>query len=100
MSEKKETYEEEAKAQLDKLNAELEFLHEKEEELSAEARVEYGEQLEELEALRERVRQRLKNLQQAGDKAWTELRTGLEDALKSLQRGVDKARERFEREVK
>lgn len=99
MSKEKQTYEENVEAKLDELNTELALMHDKQEQLSAEAKVEYGEQLEKLEAQREQAQARLEAVQEAGTDAWQELKQGMSEALETLETSVANARQRMEREL-
>jgi len=57
--------------------------------------MEYLEQVEEIRKHRDEARQRLEKLQEAGEGAWEDLKSGAEMAVDSMVQAVKSAKERF-----
>jgi len=95
MSEKRDAFAQKLKAKIDEWNAEIDRLTAKAQQAEAEARMEYLEQVEEIRKHRDEARQRLKKLQEAGEGAWEDLKSGAEMAVDSMVQAVKSARERF-----
>ena len=92
---KKEAYEQKLEAQLDEWNAEIDKLRAKANKATAEARIEYDDQIKSLNAQRDTVRQRLDELKRSGAGAWEELRDGLESAGKAMNDSLKSAYDKF-----
>ena len=92
---RKEAYQEKVEAQLEELNARIGLLEAKAAKAKAEAKVQYGEQLEELHRKRQEVEERLEGLQAAGSEAWHEFATGVDEALSALENAVTSAVAQF-----
>lgn len=80
----REDYIEKAKNQLDALNNKLDALEVKADKASGEAKREIRRELDELQASRKRVEEKLHELRSAGDAAWDDIKIGLEMAWESL----------------
>jgi len=93
--EEKKTYQEKVEEKLKQFSDTIVELTGKVEELQAEAKVEYHEQIETLRAKQGTVRDKLKELEGAGDEAWEDLREGMEKAWKDLKYALDSAVSRF-----
>ena len=74
---------------------EIEKLETRGEQAEAEVKAGYQEQLRELREQRADAEQKLKELQQAGDEAWDELKNGLEKSFDSLSSAVKAALKKF-----
>lgn len=62
---------------------------------SADARLKYMEEMEELKGRQERAEARLDALNEAGGEAWKDLRKGTEAAWDDLEAALKRARSRF-----
>lgn len=91
----RDEYIEKAKARLDQWNAEIDKLKAKADEAEADAKVRYQQQLQELRRHRDEAEKRIKDLQQAGDDAWMDLKTGFDKAWDSIGDAFERARARF-----
>jgi len=97
MSAKRDAYVEKLKAQLDEWNADIDKLAAKAAQAEAEAKIEYQNQLDELRAKRDDVRNKLSALQQAGEGAWEDLKEGLENSWEILKMSFKRAKSEFEK---
>jgi uncharacterized coiled-coil DUF342 family protein len=82
-------------AKLEEWNAEIDTLTAKAGEVTADVRNEYHEQIESLKAKQAAARQKIEELQQAGESAWGDLRSGIELAWTAMGEAIDSARSRF-----
>ena len=82
-------------AKLDEWNAEIDTLAAKANEAAADVRSEYHEQIEHLKAKQVVARHRIEELQQAGEGAWGDLKSGVELAWNAMGDAIDSARSRF-----
>jgi len=73
MSTKRDAYVEKLKAQLDEWNTDIDKLAAKAAHAEVNAKIEYQNQLDDLRAKRDDVRDKLLAVQQAGDGAWEDL---------------------------
>jgi uncharacterized coiled-coil DUF342 family protein len=76
-------------------NAEIDRLTVKAEEASADVRKEYNEQIVTLKSKQAEARQKIEELQHAGESALEDLKTGVELAWSALGEAIDSARSRF-----
>jgi multidrug resistance efflux pump len=84
-----------AKAALEELDAQIQLLQAKAEKQAADARIEYGNELEDLRRRRDELGERLKELQQTSGDAWNDLQHGLESAMASMRDSLKSAIDRF-----
>lgn len=82
-------------AKLDEWDAEIDTLTAKAAEVTADIKIEYNEQIESLKAKQAAARQKIEELQQAGESAWEDLRSGIELAWTAIGEAIDSARSRF-----
>lgn len=82
-------------AKLEEWNSEIDALIAKAAEVKADVRKEYNDQVEVLKAKQANARQEIQGLQQAGEGAWADLKSGVELAWTALGEAVDSARSRF-----
>ena len=80
---------------LDEWNAEINALATRSGRATAGLKVEYGEQIEALRTKQTVARQKLVELQQAGESAWEELKDGIEQSWSAMGEAVDSARSHF-----
>ncbi len=84
-----------AKAALDELDAQIQLLQAKAEKQAADARIEYGNELEDLRRRRRELGDRLKELHQTSGDAWNDLQRGLENAVASMRDSLKSAIDQF-----
>ncbi|MBN2702544.1 MAG: hypothetical protein JXR29_13955 [Methylothermaceae bacterium] len=91
----RDAYVQKMKAKLDEWNAELDKLSAKAEAAEADAKLEYQDQIDELEKLRNQVREKLGEVESASDDAWEDVRQGAEAALNEMNNAISNALKRF-----
>jgi len=82
-------------AKLEEWNAEIDTLTVKAGKVTADVKSEYNEQIVSLKAKQAAARQKLEELQQAGEGAWGDMKSGIELALTAMGEAIDSARSRF-----
>jgi len=82
-------------AKLEEWNAEIDTLAAKAGKVTADAKSEYNEQIVSLKAKQAAARQKIEELQQAGEGAWGDMKSGIELALTAMGEAIDSARSRF-----
>lgn len=87
----RELYQERIEATLQEWGGEIEKLRKKADQLGAEARVKYRDQIEDLHARQETARRKLDELKKSGGEAWEDIRKGAESAIEELKKGVESA---------
>ena len=91
----KEEYIRKMQAKLEELNAEIDTLTAKAGEVRADVKNEYNEQIASLKTKQVAARQKIEELQQAGENAWKDLKSGIELAWSAMGEAIDSARSRF-----
>ena len=82
-------------AKLEEWNAEIDTLTAKAGEVTAEVKNEYNEQIESLKAKQIATRQKIEELQHAGESAWEDLKLGIDMAWTAMGEAIDSAKSRF-----
>ena len=82
-------------AKLDEWNAEIDMLTGKAGEVTADVRIEYNEQIKSLKTKQAAARQKIEGLQQAGENAWEDMKTGIDLAWTAMGEAINSARSRF-----
>jgi uncharacterized coiled-coil DUF342 family protein len=82
-------------AKLEEWNAEIDTLTAKAGEVSSDVTKEYHERIDTLNAKQAVARQKIEELQQAGESAWVDLKSGIELAWTAMGEAIDSARSRF-----
>lgn len=82
-------------AKLEEWNADIDKLTAKANEVSADIRSEYGEQIEALKAKQAAARQKIEEVQKSGENAWQDLKSGVELAWGAIEEAIDSAKSRF-----
>lgn len=82
-------------AKLEEWNAEIDRLTAKAGDVTAEVKIEYSDHIESLKAKQATARQKLEELQQAGESAWGDLKSGIELAWTAMGEAIDSAKDRF-----
>jgi len=88
-------YIEKAQARLHKLDAEIERLSARMDEVEADAKGAYRTALEDARAKRRELQDKLDDMKRAGETAWTDLTAGVDNAWSELSEAVEKAAARF-----
>jgi predicted nucleic acid-binding Zn-ribbon protein len=83
------------KEKIDLWNADLDRLQAKADQTSAEARVKYQQQIEDLQEKRQALEEKIAQLRGAGEGAWEDIRTGMEIAWGSMSEALSSALQRF-----
>jgi uncharacterized coiled-coil DUF342 family protein len=91
----KSAYRQKLEAQLDEWGTEIDKLQAKAAEVGADARVELEKQVDELRKRQADAREKLEELNDAGEDAWEDVRGGVEKAWEKLGDAVDRAVDRF-----
>jgi chromosome segregation ATPase len=79
---------------LEDWNTEIDRLQERSQDVRADLRSEYEDQLAMLRAERDKIANRMTNLQQAGDSAFDEVKAGFDKAWRELDESVHRAAQR------
>lgn len=82
-------------AKLAEWNADIDRLTAKANEVSADIRSEYSEQIEVLKAKQAAARQKIEEVQKSGESAWQDLQSGVELAWGAIEEAIDSAKSRF-----
>lgn len=90
-----EAYQQKLEAQLRIWDAEIDVWKAKADKASAEAKLQYYQQLDGVYARREVVREKLLQLKLAGGEAWEGLKAGLEAAWEEFKIAYEKAAAKF-----
>lgn len=93
---KRQAYEEKFKAQLDELNAKIDILKAKAKQAEASLKGDYYETVEDLLKKRSEAQSKLKDLREAGDGAWEDMKQGVEESWSSFTAAVKSAASRFQ----
>lgn len=91
----KDQYIRKMQAKLDDWSAEIDALSAKAGKVTAGLRLEYTDQIESLRAKQTVARKKLRVVQQAGESAWEELKSGVEQAWTAMGEAIDSAKSRF-----
>lgn len=101
MTTKKEEFLEQLKKKVDDLNyrwnIERNKLEARAQHESADAIKKFEEKRETLRKYRTQMKEKIRNLDSAGEKAWEDVKDGAEDAWKSLAAAFDKATSHFKK---
>ena len=87
MSEKT-AYRQKVEARLKEWNAEIDKLEARADRAAADMQLHYYEDLKKLRALQEESRNKLKELEEAGDDSWESLKTDVDNAINAIERAV------------
>ncbi|KPQ04616.1 MAG: Mnd1 family [Rhodobacteraceae bacterium HLUCCA12] len=89
------TFVEKMKASIDDWNAQIAGLQARAEKAQSDARAEYNKQLETLRKQRDEAQARMKEAQDASDKAWQDMQKGYMAAWDSIAKSFQDAMGRF-----
>lgn len=88
-------YKQKIQSQLNEWNAEIDKLKAKADSASADAQLEYNKQIRDIQDRQETVEHKLNDLEEAGEGAWEEIKTGLNEAMDALGDSVKSASARL-----
>lgn len=94
----KATYRQQLQAKLDEWQSEIDKLRSEAEEAEAEPDVEHNQRNRQIEGLQEKqddAKQKLAELEEAGEGAWEHLKSGIDKAWNDLGEAVSAARSKF-----
>lgn len=91
----KKAYQEKMEAQLKEWQAKIDVLKAKADKAQADKRAKYYEQIESLNSKKKAASNKLKELQQAGEEAWDDVKDGMEKAWQELKTSVEEAGKKF-----
>jgi len=80
---------------MDQWNAEIDKLEARARGVDAEARLQYQQRLQDLRAKQADLRDKVSQVQEAGEGAWDDLRAGLEHSQQALSGAIEAAISRF-----
>ncbi len=92
---RKETYQDKLRAQLDEFTALIARLRVEAEKTQGEMRLNHMAEIEELRAYRRRAETYLEELQRAQGEAWKDMRSGIEAAREEMGEALKRAWKRF-----
>ena len=92
---RKDEYVQKLHAKLDEWSAEIDKLQAKADKTSAESRIEYQNQVKNLQQRRRETEKKLDELRSAGEGAWEDLKAGAELAWGAMEEAVKSARSKF-----
>jgi predicted nuclease with TOPRIM domain len=96
MSESRDAFVKKMKAKLDEWNAEIDKLEARSRQKEADLQGDYQQRIADLKTRRHEARQRLEKLQNAGESAWEDLKSGVELAAGAVADSLRSARDRFQ----
>jgi hypothetical protein len=94
---KKDEYLSMMEAHIKKWDAEVDKLRAKGEQMSAEARVKYAEQIKAMRANRDAAYKKLHEMRAANESAWQHMQSGIDTAWDSMKNALDKASSQFKK---
>ena len=95
MTDKRKAFEEKFEAQLKEWSAEIALLKAKADKAKAEVKIEYYKTLETLQGKQDVARTKLKELRNAGDDAWEDVKAGAENVWTEIKAVFQNAASRF-----
>lgn len=91
----KEAYKQKIRAQLDEWKAEADKLRARIKKKQADGKIDSSNYLDELKVKQQEARAKLKQLEESGEDAWEDIKSGLEKATAELKESYQKARAKF-----
>ncbi len=92
---KKEAYEKKVESQIEEWNAEISKLKAKADQKEADAQVAYHEEIEDLRAKQDALREKLLELRASSESAWEDVKTGVQKSFDDMQSAIRSAMDRF-----
>jgi glycerol-3-phosphate O-acyltransferase len=94
---KKDEYFTMMESQIKKWDAEVDKLRAKGDQMSAEARIKYNEQIMAMRASRDAANKKLQEMRTASESAWQNMEAGMDSAWASMKNALDKATSQFKK---
>jgi short-subunit dehydrogenase len=94
--EKKDIYVQKMKAKLDEWSAEIDRLQARSEQVEADLKLEYSRRMKNLQEKQDTAQEKLDNLINSSGQAWTEFKSGVESAWKSLEDSIQDVQNEFQ----
>jgi outer membrane murein-binding lipoprotein Lpp len=91
----REEYIRKMQSKLEEWNSEIDTLSTKAAKVTTDVKSEYSEQIEALKEKQANARQKIEELQHAGESAWGDLKSGIDLAWTAMGEAIDSARSRF-----
>ncbi|MDU0460956.1 MAG: hypothetical protein RW306_19675 [Geobacteraceae bacterium] len=91
----REDYVRKMHAKLEEWNADIDILTSRANEVSAEIRSEYNEQIVSLKSKQAAARQKIEEIQKCSESAWEDMKTGIDLAWTAIGQAIDSAKSRF-----
>jgi DNA-binding ferritin-like protein len=88
---KEQAYQQKMEAQLKQWKAKIDIAEARAEQVGADAKIKYAEQLETINEKYEQAQEKLAELQDASEDAYKEIRQGLDKAIQELSDSMSKA---------
>jgi len=92
---KKKSYEQRLEAELNEWSAKIDVLKAKAAKTKADVEINFSEEIKMLEEKKNSAKEKLQQLQEAGDDAWVDLKSGIERAWSDLGSAISQAASRF-----
>jgi hypothetical protein len=91
----KQAYLDKVNARVKKLAAKLDELKTKGEQIDAETKIKYNQQIEKLSRKKQEMETKLNEIKTSGKGGWTSLKIGMDAAMSDLKTGIEKAMSEF-----
>ena len=91
----KTAYTRKLEAEIEEWNAEIDLLRAKAKSASADAQLDYEQQIDDLKSKRDEMEGKLQELNDASADAWEDVKRGVDRAWKDMSAAVDAAASRF-----
>ncbi|MEJ2428232.1 MAG: coiled coil domain-containing protein [Deltaproteobacteria bacterium] len=92
---KKEAYREKLEAQMREWSAKIDLLKARADKVEAESKIEYKDRIEDIRQRKAALQTKLKELRNASDDAWKDIRAGTEKAADGLREALQSAFSKF-----
>ena len=93
--ENKEAYRKKLEAQMREWSAKIDLLKARADQAEAESKIEYSDRIEDLRQRKEALQAKLRELQNASDAAWKDIKVGTERAAADLRDALQSAFSKF-----
>lgn len=94
---KRDAYIQKLHAKIDEWNADIDKIVAKAQQVEADSKIEYQQQIDGLKRQRREVENKLADLKRSGEDAWEDVQSGLDLALESMNEAISSAMSRFRR---
>ena len=92
---KREAYVQKLHAKIDEWNADIDKLKAKANQVEADSRIEYQQQIDVLMKKRREIEQKVSQISRSGEAAWDDLKSGIDLAWEAMNEAVRSATSRF-----